>query len=74
MAEKAVFYLARPPASHLDSGPAGKNHNKEPSVNKNDLIQKLADTTGLAKNDAAKAVEGTFDIIAATLKGSLSLS
>ena len=37
-------------------------------MNKNDLIQKLADTTGLAKNDAAKAVDGTFDIIAATLK------
>ncbi len=27
-------------------------------MNKNDLIQKLADTTGLAKNDAAKAVDG----------------
>jgi DNA-binding protein HU-beta len=67
-AEKADFRLARPPASHLDSGATGKNHTKEPSVNKNDLIQKLADTTGLAKNDAAKAVEGTFDIIAATLK------
>jgi DNA-binding protein HU-beta len=37
-------------------------------VNKNDLIQKLADTTGLAKNDAAKAVDGVFDLIAATLK------
>ena len=37
-------------------------------MNKNDLIQKLADTTGLAKNDAAKAVDGTFDLIAATLK------
>ncbi|HET7084951.1 MAG TPA: HU family DNA-binding protein [Rhizomicrobium sp.] len=41
---------------------------KEPSVNKNDLIQKLSDTTGLAKNDAARAVDGVFDIIAATLK------
>ena len=37
-------------------------------MNKNDLIQKLADTTGLAKNDAAKAVDGVFDLIAATLK------
>jgi DNA-binding protein HU-beta len=37
-------------------------------VNKNDLIQKLADTQGLAKHDAAKAVEGTFDLIAAALK------
>ena len=31
-------------------------------MNKNDLIQKLADTTGLAKNDAAKAVDGVFDL------------
>ena len=37
-------------------------------MNKNDLIQKLSDTTGLAKNDAAKAVDGVFDMIAATLK------
>ena len=37
-------------------------------MNKNDLIQKLSDTTGLVKNDAAKAVDGVFDIIAATLK------
>ncbi|HEY2010686.1 MAG TPA: HU family DNA-binding protein [Rhizomicrobium sp.] len=47
---------------------AGATREKEPSVNKNDLIQKLSDTTGLAKNDAAKAVDGVFDIIAATLK------
>ena len=38
-------------------------------MNKNDLIQKLADHTGLAKNDAAKAVDGVFDLIAASLKG-----
>ncbi len=37
-------------------------------MNKNDLIQKLADQTGLSKNDAAKAVEGVFTIIEATLK------
>ena len=37
-------------------------------MNKNDLIQKLSDTTGLAKNDAAKAVDGVFDLIAASLK------
>ncbi|HEX4272701.1 MAG TPA: HU family DNA-binding protein [Rhizomicrobium sp.] len=47
---------------------AGTAREKEPSVNKNDLIQKLSDTTGLPKNDAAKAVDGVFDIIAATLK------
>ena len=37
-------------------------------MNKNDLIQKLSDTTGLAKNDAAKAVEGVFNLIEASLK------
>ncbi len=37
-------------------------------MNKNDLIQKLSDTTGLAKNDAAKAVDGVFDLIAASLE------
>jgi DNA-binding protein HU-beta len=37
-------------------------------MNKNDLIQKLADTTGLAKNDAAKAVDGVFNLIEQALK------
>ena len=37
-------------------------------MNKNDLIQKLSEHTGLAKNDAAKAVDGVFDLIAETLK------
>lgn len=37
-------------------------------MNKNDLIQVLSDRVGLAKNDAAKAVEGVFDIIADALK------
>lgn len=37
-------------------------------MNKNELIQKLADQTGLDKNASAKAVEGVFDLIAATLK------
>jgi len=37
-------------------------------MNKNDLIQKLAETTGLPKNDAAKAVDGVFSLIEATLK------
>ena len=36
-------------------------------MNKNDLIQKLSDTTGLPKNDAAKAVDGVFDLFAASL-------
>jgi DNA-binding protein HU-beta len=37
-------------------------------VNKNDLIQKLSDRSGLQKTDAAKAVDGVFDIITDTLK------
>ena len=37
-------------------------------MNKNDLIQKLADHTGLDKNTSAKAVDGVFDLIAAALK------
>jgi DNA-binding protein HU-beta len=38
-------------------------------VNKNDLIQRLSDHTGLGKTDAAKAVDGVFELIAAALKG-----
>ena len=37
-------------------------------MNKNDLIQHLSDRTGLAKHDAAKAVDGVFDVITDTLK------
>ncbi|HEY8696219.1 MAG TPA: HU family DNA-binding protein [Rhizomicrobium sp.] len=37
-------------------------------MNKNDLIQQLSDRSGLAKNDAAKAVDGVFDIITDSLK------
>ncbi len=37
-------------------------------MNKNDLIQQLSERTGLAKNDAAKAVDGVFDLITDSLK------
>jgi len=37
-------------------------------VNKIDLIQKLTDHTGLAKHDAAKAVDGVFEVITNALK------
>ena len=37
-------------------------------MNKNDLIQQLSDRSGLMKTDAAKAVDGVFDIITDTLK------
>ena len=37
-------------------------------MNKNELVQQLADRTGLAKNDAQKAVDGVFDCIQDALK------
>jgi DNA-binding protein HU-beta len=37
-------------------------------MNKNELIQNLSDRAGLGKNEAAKAVDGVFDIIAEALK------
>ena len=37
-------------------------------MNKNDLIQHLSERTGLAKHDAAKAVDGVFDIITDAMK------
>jgi DNA-binding protein HU-beta len=37
-------------------------------MNKNDLIAEVADTTGLTKADATKAVYGVLDIIATSLK------
>jgi nucleoid DNA-binding protein len=37
-------------------------------VNKNDLVQKLAERTGLSKMDAQKAVDGVFEVITDSLK------
>ena len=37
-------------------------------MNKNDLIQKVADRTGLGRNEATKAVDGVFDTITDALK------
>jgi DNA-binding protein HU-beta len=37
-------------------------------MNKNELISHIADTSGLARGDAIKAVEGVFETITATLK------
>ncbi len=37
-------------------------------MNKQELIATVADTAGLAKNDAGKAVEAVFDAISASLK------
>jgi len=37
-------------------------------MNKNDLISAVAETSGLGRNEATKAVEGVFDTITATLK------
>jgi len=38
------------------------------SMNKQKLIATVADTSGLAKGDAIKAVEAVFDAISASLK------
>lgn len=37
-------------------------------MNKNDLVATVANTSGLSKADAAKAVDGVFDAIVAALK------
>jgi DNA-binding protein HU-beta len=37
-------------------------------MNKNDLTQQLSERSGLGKNEAAKAVDGVFDIITDALK------
>jgi len=37
--------------------------------NKNDLVVKVADLTGLSKTDAGKAVDAVFDAITEALKG-----
>jgi DNA-binding protein HU-beta len=37
-------------------------------VNKNDLVTKLAERTGLAKMDAQKAVDGVFEVVTDALK------
>jgi len=37
-------------------------------VNKNDLVATVAETAGLSKGDATKAVDAVFDSIAASLK------
>jgi DNA-binding protein HU-beta len=37
-------------------------------MNKNDLISAVADTSGLSRGDATKAVEGVFATISAALK------
>jgi DNA-binding protein HU-beta len=37
-------------------------------MNKNDLISAVAESSGLTRNDAVKAVEGVFDAISGALK------
>ncbi len=39
-----------------------------PNVNKNDLVAAVADSSGLSKADAAKAVDSVFDGITGALK------
>ena len=38
-------------------------------MNKNDLVNKVSDHTGLSKTDSAKAVDAVFDTITSELKG-----
>jgi Bacterial nucleoid DNA-binding protein len=38
-------------------------------VNKNDLVSAVANSAGLSKSDAAKAVDGVFEAITGALKG-----
>jgi|TARA_B100000959_G_C14478599_1_gene418226 DNA-binding protein HU-beta len=38
-------------------------------VNKNDLVSAVADSAGMSKADAAKAVDGVFDAISGALSG-----
>lgn len=38
-------------------------------MNKNDLIQRLSEHSGLDKNTSARAVDGVFELIASALKG-----
>jgi len=38
-------------------------------LNKNDLIAAVADSTGLSKADAGRAVDGVFDAITGTMSG-----
>ncbi len=38
-------------------------------MNKNDLIEKVADDSGLSKSDSAKAVDAVFGSIANSLRG-----
>ena len=40
-------------------------------MNKQDLITTVAESSGLSKNDATKAVEGVFDAITGALKNAL---
>lgn len=37
-------------------------------MNKNDLVNKISDDTGLSKSDSAKAVDAVIDTITSTLK------
>ncbi|MYL98301.1 DNA-binding protein HU [Novosphingobium sp. FGD1] len=37
-------------------------------MNKNDLISAVAESSGLTRNDATKAVEGVFEAISGSLK------
>ncbi len=49
-------------------GPANGSKPKGAKVNKNDLVAHVADTTGLSKADATKAVDAVLDGITLSLR------
>jgi DNA-binding protein HU-beta len=48
-----------------------EQHNSKggPDVNKNDLVAKVAELTGLSKLDSGKAIDAVFDAVTDALKG-----
>lgn len=46
-----------------------RNHGEHPKVNKQELIDVVAETSGLTKADTAKAVDAVFGGITEALKG-----
>jgi DNA-binding protein HU-beta len=56
------------PAHRRDSYINKQQQGGSQGMNKQDLISAVAETSGLSKSDASKAVEGVFDAITGALK------
>lgn len=59
--------IAQVRAGDSNFSPTTQNEGVSPAMNKNELIGAVADTSGLSRSDATKAVEGVFDTITRTL-------